>query len=481
MKVRNAICIFLAALVSVSLLVSCGGADDEVNPAADTTADAAETSETVTETTEPPSYVPEGLDFEGAKVTLLGGDAVFKHYTMCTEQTGDGLNDALWERYHKVGEQLNVTFDFLSENSTGAVNKITSTVLAGDDVYQLAIVQRATSIGTMVGQKLLTNWNDMPYINLDGSYWYEDAIDSLRVGKFVYYTYGDIYPLSTHVMYYNKDIREAYSLDNPHELVLGGGWTIDRLIEMATAVPKDLNGDGQMNENDQYGISFGNTDQINTLMYGCGLTITTKDSDGVTLSPRTEKMVDVFEHIVNLFHTDNATYYKQLNKVTLVTGQVLFYTGTIHGARTYRDAEVEFGMLPYPKYNEEQEKYVSFLNTELMCIPSIADRELSGAVIQLMAENSADVKEAYYDYLLKEKVARDPESKQVLDIIFGNAINDFIISYCGGMSNSKSMYNIPANLAIAGNSEFASAYDRIAEAVQAEIDSVYETIMQSDK
>ncbi len=478
---RETAAFFSVLLTILILLSSCG--ETPVTPAAvsDTGADVtpnAETAEATAEVTEPPSRVPEGLKFDGRVVTLLGGDAVFEHYTMCTEESGDNLNDSLYHRYQKVSEQLDVSIEFLLAKAAEAVSKIQSTVLAGDDTYQLAIVQRATSIAQMVGGHYLHNWLDLPYVDLDGKYWYEDAINSLRVDDFIYYTYGDIYPLSTHVMYYNKDIAADYNLTSPHDYVLNGGWTIDVLNELASVVPKDLNGDGVMDKNDQYGISFSNTDTVNSLMYGCGLTITQRTADGIRLTPCDEKMIAAFNKILTIF-TGDTCYSKQLNELKLTTGQVLFFTGTVHGARTYRDAEVEFGMLPYPKFDEKQEKYVSFLNTELMCVPSIADKELAGAAIQLMAENSADVKTAYYEYLLKEKVARDPESAKVLDIIFDNAINDFIISYCGGMTARTKLYTIPSTLAMAGKADFVSSYDAVAEAAQKEIDDVIEMILSN--
>lgn len=132
----------LAALLLMAtlLLVSCAGDSGNQSDTADTTS-ALQTTETTEEvSTEPASYVPDDLDFEGRTFTLLGGDDVFDHYVYSTDLTGDNLNDALYERYQRVGNKLNVEFEFLSETSSGAVDKINNTVLAGDDIYQLAMV-----------------------------------------------------------------------------------------------------------------------------------------------------------------------------------------------------------------------------------------------------------------------------------------------------------------------------------------------------
>jgi len=464
----------LLVLTTILLLGSCA-ADDGASAAADTTTEAATT---VTETTLPQSAVPEGLDFDGAKFMLLGGDAVFEHYTMATELNGDTLNDSLFNRYQKVGNELNVEFDFLMEKASDAVNKLTSSVLAGDDSFQLAILQRATQIAAMVGSGVLYNWNDLPYVDLAGEHWYSDAIDSLRVGDLVYYTYGDIYPLSCHIFYYNKEIREAYLLDDPLDFVLDGSWTIDRMIGLSNAVSADIDGDGVLGVNDRYGMSFSSTDTINSLMYGMGIMLTERSADQVKLAECDEKRLAVFDKVHELF--DSESCYKQTGQVKLINGNVLFYNGSVHGARTYRDSEIEFGILPYPKYDESQENYISFLNTELMCVPSSADTELCGATIQLLAEESGEVKTAYYEYLLKEKVARDPQSAHVLDLIFDNAINDFLISFCGGMTNTYGIYRITSTLAMSGGTDYVSQFERYREGAQAELDNAYKLIVESE-
>ena len=96
----------------------------------------------------------------------------------------------------------------------------------------------------------------------------------------------------------------------------------------------------------------------------------------------------------------------------------LFFENTTYGSLLLRDGavtsggnHVDFGVgiLPYPKYDTEQEDYISLDWGGLMGVPgTIVNTEMVGAVIELLAYESADtVIPAYYDVLLSGKLARD--------------------------------------------------------------------------
>jgi len=460
-------------LLTSLLLISCAGDTADSVTTSDSTT---ETTTAETETTEPPSLVPDGLDFDGATFRLLGGHQVFTIYTQATELNGDVLNDALYERYRTVSEEINVNFEFDWANPAPAVDKLGTTILAGEDVYHMGIMQRTTRIANMVSSGYLTNYNDLPYIDLDRTYWLKTAIDNLTVGDYTYYTLGDIYPMSAHIVYYNTPMQTAYGLESPQDYVLDGTWTIDKLTEMATGVSKDLNGDSVMDEKDQYGISFYHYESIASMMFGAGLSVTEHVGDSVELCGYNDKTLEVFGKIYDIFNKGDICFSKKLNQLNITSGQLLFCTGEVHAAHEFRSAELDFGILPYPKYDEKQENYISYLNTELMCIPSTADYELAGATVQLLAENSGGVKTAYYEYLLKEKVARDSESARVLDLIFANAVTDFGVSFCGGTSTLYDIYQIPTDLVLAGSSDYVSSYEKMAEAASNELENVLEML-----
>ena len=91
--------------------------------------------------------------------------------------------------------------------------------------------------------------------------------------------------------------------------------------------------------------------------------------------------------------------------------------------------ESDFGILPFPKYNEQQEKYYSRMEgCDLFFSPMSAPAEsLERASVILEALSSDSAKNlipVYYDLALKTKFTRDEESSEILDLLFENRVYD---------------------------------------------------------
>ena len=96
-------------------------------------------------------------------------------------------------------------------------------------------------------------------------------------------------------------------------------------------------------------------------------------------------------------------------------------------AETLRECEVDVGILPYPKYDEAQENYISQDWGGLMSVPnSISDPDMVGATMELLAwESSNEVLPSYYDITLSGKLSRDEDSRNMLELlpIIGAVLN----------------------------------------------------------
>jgi hypothetical protein len=91
--------------------------------------------------------------------------------------------------------------------------------------------------------------------------------------------------------------------------------------------------------------------------------------------------------------------------------------------------ETNFGILPFPKYDEEQETYLShsYDGHSIFAIPSsLVDTDMSGMIMEALgAESRYSVIPKYYDVVLKGRTTRDDESQEMLDIIRENLFFDF--------------------------------------------------------
>ena len=89
----------------------------------------------------------------------------------------------------------------------------------------------------------------------------------------------------------------------------------------------------------------------------------------------------------------------------------------------------DFGVLPNPKYDENQKDYFSYVyhGVSMYMIPVLAkDRaDFIGYALETMAyESHNTVTPAYYDVTLLNKSQRDPDSYEMMDIAFRNRIWD---------------------------------------------------------
>lgn len=97
------------------------------------------------------------------------------------------------------------------------------------------------------------------------------------------------------------------------------------------------------------------------------------------------------------------------------------------------DMESDFGILPFPKYDEAQEEYLSCCldNYSVLCIPTVVDNiEMVGALIEAMScESKVSVMPAFYESALQDKYSRDERSVKMLDIIMDGRTYDLCVLF----------------------------------------------------
>lgn len=96
--------------------------------------------------------------------------------------------------------------------------------------------------------------------------------------------------------------------------------------------------------------------------------------------------------------------------------------------------ESEFGILPLPKYSDDQKNYCSPVQCyggSVISVPLNAeDTSRTGIILEaLSAESRYTVIPAFYDIVLKNKNTRDEQSKEMLDIILDTRIYDVGVFY----------------------------------------------------
>ena len=177
------------------------------------------------------------------------------------------------------------------------------------------------------------------------------------------------------------------------------------------------------------------------MMYAAGIVITAKnDNDVPEYVLDTERAVEAIplsyqiigdkNMALNMNSAGGSTDVVENGKMCFGNGHALFFQECMQCVIRLRSYDVEFGVVPFPMFNEEQGEYYSHMNEVggMVCIPtSVVDQELEdvGAIIETMAAYSVDtLTPAYYDISLISKSTRDEESRPMIELILANRIYD---------------------------------------------------------
>ena len=135
-------------------------------------------------------------------------------------------------------------------------------------------------------------------------------------------------------------------------------------------------------------------------MIGCDIQFFSKDADDVPQNTfYSEKTVSVLEKIGTLMYDTNLTYSWSKNGVgedpafkMFQTDKSLFYYGELHAVATMREMESEFGIMPMPKYDENQDGYHHCVNPNVCAtyvIPSTnVEYEKTGYIMDALGAAS---------------------------------------------------------------------------------------------
>ena len=165
-------------------------------------------------------------------------------------------------------------------------------------------------------------------------------------------------------------------------------------------------------------------------------------------------------------------------KTAFADGLGMFTTGLVRdAANIYNSMEDDFGVLPTPKYDENQEKYLTLLNENStpfgITTTSKNIDAVSATMEALCEENHYTVSPVYFETALKVKYSRDDESAKMFDLIRESATFDFGRLYGGAAGVSLS---IDIKGAVRNDTSWASTYASKKDAAKAAIDSFIESV-----
>nr|MBQ4318351.1 hypothetical protein [Clostridia bacterium] len=219
------------------------------------TVDSADTSGVETEPQNPLDALDEA-DFNGEEFVFIVNDTgYFAAYDLVVEKMdGELINDSIYQRNSIIQERYNVK---IAEHRTDTVSaELTKAVTSGDDSYDASFVDYKSSALAKEGHFL--DFNDIPNINPVAKWWDSDIYRDYAMGGKAYFMTGDISLMDDDcalMIQFNKYIMDQLGEEYPYELVSSMGWTWDVFNEMSAKAYLDINGNGETDQEDRYGLT----------------------------------------------------------------------------------------------------------------------------------------------------------------------------------------------------------------------------------
>ena len=487
MAMSKKFCILFCFLLAFSPLSGCGesGPDNVAKQEEAAASNGGESPVLETERIQPD--LPADLNFGGEKFMFLvtGPGYGYGYYETTDiytqEQNGETLNDAVYMRNRSVEEKLNI--EIAEYKSDGVAADAKKAISSGDASYD-AIFANMYDSAVLAQNLLVMNIKEMPHIDLGKPWWDQNTENELSIKNKLYFTTGDIstkVKSCTRIQIFNKKLVKDFELGDPYEYVKNDAWTFEVYAKMVKSIYVDLNGNGEMDDEDVFGFILDSAPLWPIRTFGERLT--TSDAEGYPqITIGSDRFFDAAGKVMDLYLDETVcrsiykmkvsgdfsnvyTYARSL----FAQNKFLFHLGAPLILEEFRNMESDFGLLPCPKLDKNQPRYYHIVDPEatMLSIPvSCRDLNMAGAVLETMAAQSMyTVTPAYNEILLKRKYVRDNESEFILDLVNETRTYDLCVIFAWGGLNTV-MTNADMNKNTNPASEIEKLYDKAKIAIE---------------
>ncbi len=449
-------------------------------------------------------------DYTGKEYTILyrsGSEYVEEWIGDLSSADVISANIAL--RNQRVEKRYNVTLNLESGRSgddwAGFWKKVQTNL--EDENYQLVAGKTYEMAGSSV-QGYCLNWlnkEQVPVVSLSAdpkevSECWDAAFT--RAASYKGCSYIATGPLSLTDMYssacifFNKKLLNSAlgnKSDDPtadlFQLVKDGKWTLDKLMEYADNCTAGVEGGSAGTSSKTYGLSSNDATLIDAYIYASNITMTQrKNVNGeetivLTTVGNNNPINTLANKLKDLYSESRGSVKKEGNDMvaTFVSGGSVFTTGVLSSAkRIQSDSEIQYGIIPYPKYTESQKEYHTYKvdSKTGFCIPRAVkeeNREFVGTITEALAYYSNKyVKPALYEKVLKHQNVQDKDSSECVTIILNGGLYEFanIYAYAWGDLNS------PAHLlrkVVQNNTNYVTQYNAKKDNFQFYLDALLDS------
>jgi len=362
--------------------------------------------------------------------------------------------------------------------------------MAGEDAYKYAITP-CKIMGNPDAYDAVMELTRFDELHLDKPWWDQNVAETeqLVTGDKLYFAANDINLIAfedSMCLFMNEDMIKDNGLDPIYDLVREGTWTFDVFRKYAET-GASLNGadsfafkvDGEA----VYGLTTWTT-AVHAFLHGMGNKYVDMGENGKpVLSTENDRFYSSVEKLAALHGTEgacieinrNATeHYEEIFRL----GRAMFTCAQLKASTKYREVEFTYGIVPMPKYDEEQTEYYNYrtTNVQLTSIPVTNTKaEETAVILDAMAYLAySEILPTYWNVNMEHKQLRNEDSIEMLEII--SRTRSFNMGAAFLWTNSMTSKLEP--VIIGGSSEVASLIagfkDSIAQSIQDSLDLMAE-------
>ena len=447
---KKVLCMILALLMVTALLVSCannGNGDVTTAAPGQESEPESSTGENVVQKERPfdATEMKEKNKAEEKVMYVLSWNSEHPEFEMLeSEIGGDSVNSAIFERNNLVRAELGIS-EIIWNEQKGSTNyqedylKYVETVAQNGDVEidVIATYSRTAGLLSQKGFLLPVNFY-VNHIDLTHSWYPEALIDEVNIGGNRYFVSGDV---STNLLFltygfiFNKDLLNDLGIDYNYlyDLVDEGKWTLDEMFKLVGNYHNDVDQNGSKSNADGFGLRSYNY-HLDAFYTGSGLKLAEIDNNAtdpkklvvVSADYGSKKSIDLNDRLGQLFTSDYACNQEPATPFAHDQNDIAEVTRIRDIRKFFEDGvdECEYGVLPLPKYDTNQEDYKCVAGNPftLWGIYSgnfdLEREECAAGFIEWSGYYGMyNTTEAIFEYLFKGRYADAPDDANSFDTI----------------------------------------------------------------
>ena len=370
----------------------------------------------------------EVVDLKGYEFKIVD----FNTHVWAPEVVEDEKNQLSLDIIEDVEKTFNckIVVEFVSADKT--FENAQPSIMAGDKYADLIGTTR-WAYGQLLAGDLLADLSKIDDLDLSQDYFYQEVSDLMTFDGRTYAFSADFDErnYTQFVMYFNKRIWDELGLPDAYQLVRDGKWTWETCLEYANKALRDYDGNGVVDSaSDRWGMTAPSGDLVNAMYASMEGTIFDKNQYGALKLMTTEQTnAEKLAFMYKFFQQENVLY-KRENEGYLdmfTQGKSLFLSMINAPGTEMRDMEDDWGILPMPKWNEEQEKYACQVNhnTKIYSMSKTNKNTYEASIIiEALARRFQSYKDMSMDEYETIMFRADEDIEMLENYILNNSYNE---------------------------------------------------------